>query len=163
MSYDWREIRKNGEYAAFLPDIWERECSMPAWYKASSFLWTPNYGRFVEWAASSQEIWGLFKGEKLVTCLYIELQTEPHIAAIHLSMLEKLPQDVFVKEYSKLRDQLFRRGIKIIRGWTLKKNWPLRRLMEGIGFRRAGLRFDQGEAHSRVLTWELMEVICRGV
>lgn len=150
----WQELRKNGQFLRYLPDIWERELVMPKWFQASSFLWTPKFPIFVEWACDFQEIYGLFDNDKLLACIYLELDKDT--ATIHLSVTEKIEPQIFIDECSKLRNMLFHRGIKYIRGWTLKRNFALVKLMKEIGFRELGFTMDRGQSRGRVLRWELM-------
>lgn len=132
---------------------------MPKWYKDADRLWTPDFAAFTKWTGACQDIYGLFDGDKLVSCLYIEKQDAPHIIVIHMSMVVKIAAAVFVAKYSELRDQEFHRGVRIIRGWTLKRNFALVSLMTACGFRPSGLRMDYGSSHGRVMRWDLLEAV----
>ena len=155
----WKEMRQSGEFLRHLPAIWERECAMPKWFQASSFLWHPSFAVFVEWACGFPEIYGLFDGDKLLFVIYLERKAEGRVAEIHLAVLEKMPADAFVAEAATLRNRVFHSGVKYIRAWTLKKNVPLRKLMRAVGFRGDGFMMDRGHHRGQVLTWELLEAV----
>lgn len=155
---EWRELKRNGSFLRYLPEIWDAQLKMPSWFQASSFLWTPAFPVFVEWACDFNEIWGLFDGDDLAMVIYIELQNNGRVAVIHLDVTKRLPSETFIAEASKLRNMLFRRQVKYIRGWALAKNFALRRLMRGIGFRSADFYMDRGSSHGRVLRWALLEI-----
>lgn len=155
----WTEIRLNGQFLRHLPQIWETEAAMPQWFKASSFLWQKTFDEFVRWSVDAQEIHGLFDAQgRFMACVYIEKQEMPEQAVIHCSVVEKIAPEVFVAKCSELRDRLFHRGIRVIRGWTLRKNFSLVKLMKQMGFEPLGLTMDQGDAHGQVLRWDLMQV-----
>lgn len=157
MSMTWRDIRQDPDLIEHLSAIWRHENATPAWFRMSNNLWTPTYQRYAAWAHDAQELWGLFDQDELKVVVYIEKQERPDIAVIHLSLPQRLSSDEFVRETTKLRDMLFHRGIRRIRGWALRRNAALLRLMAKIGFQSTMLTMDRS-AGGRVMRWELMEV-----
>lgn len=156
---DWREIRRNGEFLRYLPDIWQREQQMPAFFRASSFLWTKDFPSFVVWAVDMAEIWGLFdENGEFVACVYIEPQDVEYIAVVHFAVVKKIELAVLAAAFRRLRDRLFHRGIKSIRGWVLRRNFSFVRLMTMAGFDSSGLELKHGEHRGQVLKWDLMQV-----
>ena len=154
----WKEIHKNNEIFDHVAAIWRHEQALPSWFVSSSNIWTGTLDEFMSFADDCQEIYGLFDDERLAACIYIEKQTDARVIAIHLSVLEKIDTAVFADKLSELRNMMFRRGVKCIRGWTLKKNFGLVRLMTAVGFRGTNFTLAHGEARGRVLKWEMMEV-----
>lgn len=154
----WKEIRQNGEVFGHVAAIWQREQKMPPWFISSSQIWTRTESDFRSFVADCGEIHGLFDGERLTACVYVEKQQDERIMAIHLSVLDRLEPDAFVAKASELRNMFFHRGIRRIRGWTLRRNFALVRLMSAIGFRSTNFKMDHGAARGQVLRWELMEV-----
>lgn len=154
----WKELRKNGEIFAHVGSIWRHEQALPSWFVTSSAIWTATESDFRAFAADCQEIYGLFDGKRLTACVYVEKQQDARVMAIHLSILGKVDAEEFTTRATELRNAFLHRGVKYIRGWTLRKNFALVRLMTAIGFRKTNFVMDHGTARGRVLRWELMEV-----
>lgn len=156
---EWREIGQSGEFAAYhAASAFAAETTASRWFRAASSIWTPTLESFESFANDQGEIFGLFDNGELRLCVYVENGKDPEHLTIHLSVLAKISQDDFVKQCSILRDRLFHRGVKTVRGWMCTKNRPLLTLMQRLGFFSTGLKMDQGVSHGRVLRWELMEV-----
>lgn len=156
---NWREIRQSKEFFKYSRAIWRAEKAMPKWFRNSSLAWTRNYKEFEKWARSCQEIFGLFDDEgNLYFCVYIERQTVPEVAIIHLSIIRKLKPSVFVIHAEILRDLLFKRGVLYIRGWLLKKNTALCLLLTRIGFLDTELQMKFGKSHGSIFRWRMVEV-----
>lgn len=156
--HEWRELRKNQEIFEYVEEIWRKEETLPRFFRDSSKCWTSTLEDFTQFVSECGEIFGLFDGEKLCACVYIEQQSIPTVASIHLSIISKIKPSIFIEKSAELRNLLFRRGIKIIRGWVLKRNFALCRLLTEIGFRPNELVQDYGTSHGQVLRWCMVEV-----
>lgn len=154
----WKELRQNDEIFGHIGSIWRHEQSLPSWFVSSSSIWTSTEDDFRAFAADCQEIHGLFDGERLTACIYVEKQQDARVMAIHLSVLGAIDTDVLTTQLTKLRNAVLHRGVKYIRGWTLRRNFALVRIMAACGFRKTNFIMDHGTARGRVLRWELMEV-----
>jgi hypothetical protein len=155
----WVELRKNGQFLRYLPEIWEREMIMPKWFQVTSWMWTKGFESFVVFACNMQEIYGLFDDNgKCSAFIYVEQQEISQQMVIHCSVIEKLDHCILINQCAALRDQFFHRGIRSVRGWTLRKNKSLEPIMKGVGMEPTGLTFDQGEYRGKVLSWDLWQV-----
>lgn len=152
----WREIKKSGEVERYISEIWAYESRLPKWYQAARKVWTATEESFAEFVMSCWEVHGWFDGDKLLALIYFERASETNLL-IHLSVIHPIDLDRFASACAELRDRQFSRGFKTIRGWVLRKNRTLMRMLYGIGFRELGLRTDRGVDRGRVFRWELLE------
>ena len=153
----YRELKKSGEIYGFLEAIKAREAQLPRWFRDASKAWagSPTEESRIE---HSGEIYGFFDDDELKACVYIEKQEKPSEMMIHLSIIGPLDKTAFMEATGRFRNDLFRRGVYVIRGWVLRRNIALLRLLDAIGFLRTGARLDHGTSHGHILRWELVEV-----
>lgn len=156
----WRELRKTDEIFSFAEIIWQKENSLPNWFKNANKIWNENFEEFEEFLRDCGEIYGLFFENKLCLIVYVEKQFSPDRMNIHLSVIEKIPMKNFIRESETLRTLFLRRGVKKISGWVLKKNIALCALLLKIGFFETGLEMKHGVSHGKVLKWS--EFVLRG-
>ncbi|HEY8560518.1 MAG TPA: hypothetical protein VIL74_09085 [Pyrinomonadaceae bacterium] len=155
----WREIRQTDEYLEHVAEIWRKERRLPRWFRNASSTWTRDEREFKAFCDDCAEIFALFDDRgRLVACVYVEAETSPGVLSIHLSIVEKIPPEMFVEKAGELRGMLLRRGARSIRGWILGKNRALARLMFEIGFRDTGVSMRHGASHGAVLRWNLFEL-----
>lgn len=76
-----------------------------------------------------------------VALLYTE-EVEPNIVKIHFSVLRG-NGDKVLDDLKEIRDQLFFEGTKIIFGYVLKANRPLKRLCRELGLEFNGLTHEK--------------------
>ena len=107
---------------------------------------------------SSGEIFALYDGEKFIACVYVEKQINPRIMNIHLSIVERIAPEMFIAAAADLRNLLLRRGVTVIRGWILRKNFALARILGGIGFEKTSLSMRFGAVRGIVLRWQMYEL-----
>lgn len=154
----WKNVTTSDALPQYISAMWKREQELPKIFRHASRLWTPTFEAFTAWVRTQAEIWALFQEDRLMSCIFIEKQENPRMAIIHFNTIEHVDPAVFIAKCSELRDMLFHRGVKYIRGWTLKKNFVLRQLMAAIGFKPTGFRMDQGASHGRPLRWEIFQI-----
>ena len=150
---EWKELRRSGAIFAAAPAIWHAEQQLPSWFRSANALWNADYGEFVAFLEDCVEIYGLFDGDSLIAAVYVEPPEPPARVVVHLSILEKRPADVLVERIAEVRTMLFRRGVRVICGWILKKNYALAAMLEKLGFAETGLTMRYGEVRGRTLKW----------
>lgn len=149
----FREIRQSGEIFELLPAVWAAEQAMPRWYRAASSTWTRSLEDWAHFADGCRFAY-LFDAAAIV---FLE-EVGSGVLEIHLAVIGELDKDRFAAACAELRDRLFHAGHTQIRGWVMRRNLALRRLLASVGFERSGLRMETGESHGRPLTWDMMEV-----
>jgi hypothetical protein len=156
---NWKEIRKNKEIYRLVNVIWQTEQSLPRFFRNANSIWTNTKKAFRRFCFECSEIWGLFDDAgKFLACVYVERQNSLEVFNIHLSIVEKIKPSVFIRESAELRNIFLRRGIKIIRGWILQKNFALCKILCEIGFKKTSLTMKYGESHGQVLRWQMVEL-----
>lgn len=159
----WREIKATGEIFELAPQIWryEQGPSMPRIFRDASKIWTRDLAAFVRFIEGCSDVFGFYEGERFVGCVYFEPMAE-NVVHVHFSAVGKPDKEAFVAACLDLRDKYFARGVRIIRGWVLRRNHALRRIIDGVGLRSTGLKMDYGDSRGKVLTWELFAVGATG-
>lgn len=153
---NWTELRKNDEILNRTEEIWKIEEKFPKVFRDASKL--PTLADFHEFVEKCELVFGLFDKQRLCACVYVEERATPRELLIHLSILEKMEPEHFIKEAADLRDWLLKRGVRTIRGWILQKNRSLAKILNQIGFIDTQLIMRSGMSHGRVLKWTMVEL-----
>lgn len=145
----YRNIKPEEHWAG---TIFLAELKAPQWFKDASAVWHPDIGSFMDFWRGCGEIWGLFQGDDLAACVYLEFLS-PVQVNIHISVLAKVPEKDMIRFFVSLKDQKARDGIEIMTGWLLDRNRGLRRIATEAGFLPTGLVMDYGQSKGKVLKW----------
>lgn len=145
-------------FGRYAESIWAAEMSSPRIQRDAVLCWLPDYEAFCSFADKEcDSITGYFEDDVLKFVVYLERERDDkHI--VHFSVLESFNCERAVEHLSVLRDKLFRRGVKIIDGFVLSKNYGLQKLMKRIGFARTELEMRYGASHGRSLKWSLFRI-----
>ncbi|HNU06148.1 MAG TPA: hypothetical protein PKO33_00180 [Pyrinomonadaceae bacterium] len=156
---NWRDIRPDNEVLEHAERIWRVESSFPSWFRSANLLWNADLDEFRAFLLDCAEIFALFDNAgRICALVYVESGGDPRRLTIHLSILERIPAAEFVAEAARLRSLLLRRGVTVIRGWIVRKNWILARILLGLGFLETDLTMTYGFAHGQGIRWKLFEL-----
>jgi hypothetical protein len=148
----WRYV-KNSEIA-LLREVYDWEKAFPTFYKDANVYWRPTFEEAREFY-SKCILYGLFEEQELVGLIYLEQFGSEHLNAnLDLKRGKKIDPEII----EQVRDAQFRRGIKTAQVWVLKRNKPLKKVLEAAGFDETGLTMRQGSSHGRTLHWSQMVV-----
>ena len=137
---------------AFIKQIWDAEQGFPQWWRDASSVWCPTYESFELFWGECGEIHGLFDGERLVACVYLEKLTTG-VLNVHISVLEKTSNDDLVRFFSSLRRLKTIEGAPHTTGWVLGRNKYLLNLVKQAGYMPTGLKMSYGASHGKALQW----------
>ena len=149
MALSYRDIKPDKHFAE---TIWNAEQSAPRWFREASAVWHPTFESYLDFWNQCGEIFGLFDGETLVACVYLEIIAGVQVN-IHISVIGKVRTSELVRFFRSLKNQKAIEGYTIMCGWLLSKNRGLIRIAADAGFSATGLRMDYGKSNGRVLRW----------
>lgn len=145
-------------FEKYSKDIWTAEINSPRWFRNSSLCWMKTYDEFLQFVKKDcGEIIGYFENETLKCVAYFEHRIGDKVN-VHFSVLERFDKEKAIESFCEHRNDLFRRGIKIIDGFIVSKNFGLRKLVKRIGFCETELEMRFGVSHGRVLEWKLFRI-----
>jgi hypothetical protein len=136
---------------SYAQHVWDIESTLPRWFTDCRQTWTPDFASYLEWWRRCREIYGLFEGEDLLAAVMLEYL--PADVNLHVSVLVRIPESQIIRFFASVKRQKWQDGVKISTCWAYEKNRKLIRIAEAVGYRRTGLRCDQGSARGRVQRW----------
>lgn len=144
----YRDIKNETDRAA---EIWQAEQNLPRWFRDASRAWTPDFESFEKFWSECTEIYGLFRAERLLACVYLEIDGSS--VNIHVSVIEKTDESDLVRFFKSLVTKKRLEHIIHMRAWILAKNRFLLKIAREVGFVETGLKMRFGSSNGRVLSW----------
>jgi hypothetical protein len=147
----YRPIQNNLEFAE---TVWQFEESLPEWWREHNHAWTPDYESYLKfWKEDCREIYGLFRGDTLLSCIYIEFLTDIS-TNVHISVISKdVSENDLVRFFISVKQHKINEGVRYIEGWIAARNKRMLELGEAAGFRPTGLKMDYGQSRGKSLRW----------
>lgn len=145
----YRQIQDNTDFAQ---EIWKIEQAFPDWFKDSNRVWIKTYSDFLEFWAQCAEIWGLFRRDELIACVYIDFKSKT-LVEVHIAVVGKVKPEELVRFFASLKNFKKSQGVEIIIGWMNERNRHLIEIGERAGFCQTGLKMSFGHSGNRVFTW----------
>ncbi len=136
----YREVNVDND-KDFLLQFWREEQASPRWFRESNQTDECTDESFFAFC-DRHRIFAINE----VALLYTE-EIEPNIVKIHFSILRGNGNKV-ADDLKEIRDQLFEEGAKIIFGYVLRINRPLKRLCKELGLGFNGMVYEGRQCFS---------------
>jgi hypothetical protein len=138
------------------------EKDFPKFYRDAGNLWTTGEDEIVAFYRKCGAIYGIFEKnkknvEKIVGMAYFE-QVCDAVFNVHCDLKRGLPAAEIIPVIAQIRDYQFLSGMRLCYTFTLKRNRPVRMMMEAIGFKPTFLKMYRGTSHGRLLEWEQLAI-----
>lgn len=137
--------------------IWAKEAEFPGWFKVASRVWTPDRESFNRFWNECDEVHGLFDGDELLACIYLEyIEGDPTALNIHLSVVSDIrfgrAADL-IRFFKSLKNLKASEGVRHMEGWFLFRERRLKLLAEAAGFMPTGLVMKFGNYRGKTFEW----------
>jgi hypothetical protein len=145
------------EDLAILEDAASFDKDFPSFYQNASRMWDMDEAESLKFYLRCSRLFGLFNEDRLFGLVQCENITDS-VTNTHLDIRRGSPISDILEGIAEVRDRQFESGMKICTAWILKKNRPMRRILEAVGFKPTFLSMKAGMSHNKVLTWNQMAI-----
>lgn len=151
----WVPINK--DQVEIMREVAGFEQNFPGFYRDANNTWTVTEDEAVTFYQSCPNLYALYEDENLVGLVYFEEVSE-HVMNVHCDLQRGAKLKELIPVIAQIRDNQFLNGMRLCMAWVMKKNRPVRTMMEAIGFKPTFLTMKQGSSHGKILEWTQLAI-----
>lgn len=126
----------------------------PLWFRNADAVWgKDDPDSYLEQMKNDpQADFGVFDGGEFIAVLTVSLKGHG-VYESHLMAKRSASPSVIMLAIVNLREQMFHHGMIETWLWLVKKNYAVRRVVEGAGLIRDGVSMLKGKSHGQPIQW----------
>lgn len=141
-----------------LREAWAWASDAPEWFREVQSAHKESLGEFLK-TAHEELIVGIFENEKVVAVVRFVPQMfgETGLHELHLMAKRKTDFNSLFQACASIKQFVAERGLIKLGGWIAKKNRPIVKLYEMLGFKHHGDMRTEGTIHGKPAIWLFYE------